>query len=166
VLLWRTNSAPTPPDQAYLLPQSPREWLPEGHLALLIQDTVGLLDLSSLLDHYKPGRGSQAYHPQMLLTALLYGYCTGVFSSRKIATHCENDLAFLVLAAGQFPDFRTISDFRKLHLAAFQQLFLHVLKLCREAGLVRPGASLTGWEQVPGQLLEAQGHELPANRGG
>lgn len=127
------------PDQAYLLPQSPREWLPDGHLALFLQETVSVLDLSPILERYHGGRGPRAYHPQMLLTVLLYGYCIGVFSSRKIAAHCETDVAFRVLSAGQFPDFRTLSDFRKHHLPAFQELFLEVLRLCREAGLVRVG---------------------------
>ncbi len=126
-------------DQGYLLPQAPREWLPEGHLALFLQDTVGVLDLSPILDHYAGGRGPQGYHPRMLLTVLVYGYCTGVYSSRKIAAHCETDVAFRVLTAGQFPDFRTLSDFRKNHLPAFEHLFLEVLRLCREAGLVRLG---------------------------
>lgn len=127
------------PDQAYLLPQAPREWLPEGHLALFLQETVSLLDLTPILASYGKGRGPQAYHPQMLLTVLLYGYCTGVFSSRKIASHGETDVAFRVLSAGQFPDFRTLSDFRKDHLPVFRQLFLEVLRVCREAGLVRVG---------------------------
>ena len=83
--------------------------------------------------------GVPAYHPQMLLTVLLYGYCTGVCSSRKIARGCETDLGFRVLSGGQFPDFRTLADFRKDHLGAFQGLFLEVLRMCREAGLVRMG---------------------------
>jgi transposase len=127
------------PEQFFLLPQSPREWLPEGHLAFFLQDTVALLDLGPILKRYHAGRGPQAYHPQMLLTVLLYAYCTGVYSSRKIAAHCETDVACRVLSAGQHPDFRTLSDFRKDHLAAFERLFLEVLRLCREAGLVRLG---------------------------
>ena len=85
------------------------------------------------------GRGRRAYHPRMLLTLLLYGYCRGVYSSRKIAAGCESDVAFRVLSGGQFPDFRTVSDFRKNHLEAFQGLFIEVLLLCREAGMVRLG---------------------------
>ena len=136
---------PYAPDQTYLLPQVPREWLPEGHLALFIQDTVSELDLSGIMERYGHGRGPQAYHPQMLLTALFYGYCTGVFSSRKLAARCETDVAFRVISAGQYPDFRTLSDFRKDHLADFKRLFLEVLRLCREAGLLRLGhVSLDG----------------------
>lgn len=126
-------------DQAYLLPQSPREWLPEGHLALFLEEIVSQLDLGPIFEGYQGGRGPQAYHPQMLLTLLLYGYCTGVCSSRKIARGCETDLAFRVLSGGQFPDFRTLSDFRKDHLEAFHGLFLEVLRMCREAGLVKLG---------------------------
>ena len=125
--------------QAYLLPQSPREWLPEGHLAFFLEEIVSLLDLRPIFERYEGGRGPKAYHPQMLLTVLLYGYCTGVCSSRKIARSCEMDLAFRVLSGGQFPDFRTLADFRKAHLEAFQGLFLEVLRMCREAGLVRMG---------------------------
>lgn len=126
-------------DQGYLLPQAPRDWLPEGHLAFFVEETVGMLELGPIFERYQGGRGPQAYHPQMLLTLLLYGYCTGVCSSRKIAKSCETDLAFRVLSGGQFPDFRTLSDFRKVHLEAFGGLFLEVLRLCREAGLVQLG---------------------------
>ena len=92
-----------------------------------------------IFERYEGGRGPKAYHPQMLLTVLLYGYCTGVCSSRKMARSCEMDLAFRILSGGQFPDFRTLADFRKAHLEAFQGLFLEVLRMCREAGLVRMG---------------------------
>ena len=127
------------PDQAYLLPQFPREWLPEGHLAFFLQETVSTLEHTPILERYPGGRGPKAYHPQMLLTVLLYGYCTGVYSSRKMAAHCETDMVSRVLSGGQFPDFRTLSDFRKRHLEAFQGLFLEEVRLCREAGLVRMG---------------------------
>ena len=126
-------------DQGYLLPQDPRDWLPEGHLALFLEEAVGLLDLTEITCRYRQGRGPRAYHPRMLLTLLFYGYCKGVCSSRKIAAGCETDVAFRVLSGGQFPDFRTVADFRKNHLRAFEGLFLQVLGLCREAGLVRLG---------------------------
>ena len=102
-------------DQAYLLPQAPREWLPEGHLAFFLEEMVGLLDLGPIFQQYRGGRGPRAYHPQMLLTLLLYGYCTGVCSYRKIARNWEMDMAFRVLSGSQFPDFRTLSDSRKKH---------------------------------------------------
>ena len=126
-------------DQAYLLPQAPREWLPGGHLALFLEETVSLLDLGEITKRYRKGRGPRAYHPRMLLSLLFYGYCRGVYSSRKIAAGCETDVAFRVLSGGQFPDFRTVADFRKHHLKAFEGLFVEVLSLCREAGLVRLG---------------------------
>src|SRR5919198_6089327 len=122
-----------------------RAWLPEGHLALFLADVVAQLDLGPILRAYRGGRGPRGYHPQMLLTVLLYGYCTGVFSSRKLAARCETDVAFRVLAGGEFPDFRTLAEFRRRHLPALPALFLGVLGLCREAGLVRLGhASLDG----------------------
>ena len=132
-------------DQQHLLPVSPREWLPEGHLALFLVEVVGQLDLGPILRSYKGGRGPRGYHPQMLLTVGLYGYCAGVFSSRKLAAHCETDVAFRVLSGGAFPDFRTLADFRKRHLGAMQHLFVEVLRVCREAGLVKLGhVSLDG----------------------
>jgi transposase len=132
-------------DQQHLLPVSPREWLPEGHLALFLAEVIGQLDLGPILRSYKGGRGPRGYHPQMLLTVLLYGYSSGVFSSRKLAAHCETDVAFRVLSGGAFPDFRTLADFRKRHLGVMEHLFVEVLRLCREAGLVKLGhVSLDG----------------------
>jgi transposase len=126
-------------DQQRLFSTDPREWLPQGHLALFLADVVGQLDLQSIFSVYTRGRGPRGYHPQMLLTVLLYGYCQGVFSSRKIAQACETDIAFRVLSGGELPDFRTLSDFRKRHLPRMRRLFLEVLRLCREAGLLKLG---------------------------
>ena len=126
-------------DQLWLLPAAPRAWLPDGHLALFVADLVSQLELRAILRAYPGGRGPRGYHPQMLLTVLLYGYCVGVFSSRKLAARCETDVAFRVLAGGEFPDFRTLADFRRRHLGAFQELFVELLRLCREAGLVKLG---------------------------
>ena len=126
-------------EQAYLLPVAPREWLDDGHLVLFLHDAVAELDLSPILKEYKGGRGPKGYHPQLLLEVLLYGYCTGTFSSRKLAARCETDVPMLVLANGQRPDFRTLATFRKRHLSAMQKLFVQVLRLCREAGLVKVG---------------------------
>src|SRR5258708_2805215 len=132
-------------DQQHLLPVSPREWLPEGHLALFLAEVVGQLDLGPIMRTYKGGRGPRGYHPQMLLTVVLYGYCRGGFSSRRLAAHCETHVAFRVLSGGAFRDFRTLSDFRKRHLGTMQHLFVEVLRLCREAGLVKLGhVSLDG----------------------
>jgi transposase len=126
-------------DQQYLLPVSPRDWLPDGHLALFLGDVVGQLDLDPIFRAYPRGRGPRGYHPQMLLAVLLYGYSVGVFSSRRLAAHCETEVAFRVLSGGAMPDFRTLSDFRKRHLKSVQSLFIEVLGLCREAGLVKLG---------------------------
>jgi transposase len=126
-------------DQIRLLPESPRDWLPDDHLAFFVHDLVGQTNLSPILGAYTRGRGPAGYHPQMLLTVLLYGYCVGVYSSRKIAARCETDVAFRVLAGGEFPDFRTLAEFRKRHLTAFQHLFIEVLRLCEEAGLAQLG---------------------------
>ena len=126
-------------DQAYLLPVAPREWLDDGHLVLFVHDAVSEMDLSPILKEYKGGRGPKGYHPQLLLEVLLYGYCTGTFSSRRLAARCETDVPYLVLTNGQRPDFRTLATFRKRHLSAMQKLFVQVLRLCREAGLVKLG---------------------------
>ena len=120
-------------------PGCPRrgEWLPEGHLALFLEDAVGLLE-SEITQRYRKGRGPRAYHPRMLLTLLLYGYCRGVYSSRKIAGGCETDWPSGCWPGDSSPTSGQ-ADFRKDHLAAFEGLFLEVLGLCREAGLVRMG---------------------------
>jgi transposase len=98
---------PYPLDQQQLLPTDLRAWLPEGHLALGLADVVGQLDLVPILRAYTGGRGPGGYPPQMLLTVLRYGYCVGVFSSRKLAARCETDVAFRVLSGGELPAFRT-----------------------------------------------------------
>lgn len=128
------------PDQDYLLPVSLREWLPPGHLAYFISDAIAALDLSAIEAVYeKEARGYPPYHPQMMTKVLFYAYCTGVFSSRKIARRLEEDVAFRVLAAENRPDFRTVNDFRKRHLAVLAKLFQQVLRMCRQAGMVRLG---------------------------
>ena len=129
------------PDQDFLLPPSMREWLPEGHLAYFISDTVDTLDLAAFHSRYdKGGPRNQPFHPAMMVKVLLYGYATGVFSSRKIATKLHEDVAFRVLAAGNEPAHRTIRDFRAFHLKELSELFVQVVKLAREMGLVKLGA--------------------------
>jgi transposase len=131
---------PYDPEQTFLMPASMREWLPSDHLAYFISDVVDHLDLSAIMERYAgEERGYPPYHPGMMVKVLLYGYCTGVASSRKIERHLCEDIAFRVLAANNTPDFRTISDFRKDHLKALAGLFLQVLRLCQKAGLVKPG---------------------------
>ena len=131
---------PYDPEQQLLLPAALQEWLPPDHLAYFISDVVDQLDLSAITVRYQgERRGGPPYHPGMMVKVLLYGYCTGVASSRRIARRLHEDIAFRVLAANNTPDFRTVSDFRKDHLAALSDLFLQVLELCRQAGLVKLG---------------------------
>jgi transposase len=128
------------PDQDLLLPPSLRDWLPENHLAYCVSDVVDQLDLSAIEAVYEEeDRGQPPYHPRMMTKILLYGYCVGVFSSRRIQKRLVEDVAFRVLAAGNQPDFRTISDFRKLHLQALEELFQQVLRLVLEVGALKLG---------------------------
>ena len=131
---------PYEPDQQLLLPPSLRDWLPEGHLSYFISDTVAQLDLSEILSRYRAfGQGNVAYHPAMMLKLLIYGYATGLFSSRRIARACETDIAFRILAAGDPPSHRTLARFRKMHLDAFQSLFVQVVQIAQASGLVKLG---------------------------
>ena len=131
---------PYDPDQQLLLPAALQEWLPDDHLAYFISDVVDQLDLSDITARYEgERRGGPPYHPRMMVKVLLYGYCIGVASSRRIAQRLHEDIAFRVLAANNTPDFRTISDFRKDHLGALSGLFLQVLAFCQRAGLVKLG---------------------------
>lgn len=131
---------PYDPQQMLLLPEAIQDWLPEGHLAHFISDTVDQLDLRAFHARYEQdGPRNQPFHPAMMVKVLLYGYATGVFSSRKIARKLHEDVAFRVLAAGNFPAHRTIRDFRAHHLQEFSDLFVQVVKLARELGLVKLG---------------------------
>ena len=128
------------PEQDLLLPPSLRDWLPEGHLAFFVSDLIDQLDLSAITAPYEDEeRGYPPYHPVMLTKVLVYAYCVGVFSSRKIQQRLVEDVAFRVLAAGNQPDFRTIADFRKTHLAALRGFFEQVLRLARALGAPRVG---------------------------
>lgn len=137
---------PYEPDQMLLLPVVLQEWLPEDHLAYFISDVADQLDLSPIMERYQgEERGYPPYHPRMMVKVLLYAYCIGVPSSRRIQRRLHEDIAFRMLAANNTPDFRTISDFRKDHLSALADLFLQVLQLCQRAGLVQLGhVSLDG----------------------
>ena len=131
---------PYEPDQTFLMPASLQDWLPREHLAYFISDVVEHLDLWAIVGRYAgEERGYPPYHPRMMVKVLLYAYCVGVPSSRKIARRLQEDIAFRVLAANNTPDFRTVSDFRKGHLKALAGLFVQVLKLCQKAGLVKLG---------------------------
>jgi transposase len=117
-----------------------REWLLEGHLAYFINDTVDSLNLQAFHARYAAGGPrNQPFHPAMMVKVLIYGYATGVFSSRKIARKLHEDVAFRVLAAGNFPAHRTLSDFRAFHLKELSELFVQVVRLAREMGLVKLG---------------------------
>src|SRR6266851_4467619 len=131
---------PYVPEQDLLLPPSLRDWLPEDHLAYFVSDLIDQLDLSAITAVYEDEeRGYPPYHPVMLTKVLVYGYCVGVFSSRRIQRRLLEDIPFRVLAAGNAPDFRTIADFRKTHLAALQGFFEQVLQMARELGAPRVG---------------------------
>ena len=131
---------PYVPEQDLLLPPSLRDWLPEDHLAFFVSDLVDHLDLSAITAVYAAEeRGFPPYHPVMLTKVLVYAYCVGVFSSRKIQRRLVEDIAFRVLAAGNAPDFRTIADFRKTHLSALRGFFEQVLHLARDLGTLRVG---------------------------
>jgi transposase len=128
-------------DQVWLLPPSVHDFVPAGHPAHLIRELVqSELDLTAILAAYERElRGFPPYHPAMMVALLLYAYSRGVYSSRQIARGCAERLDFMAVTALQRPDFRTISDFRRRHLAALAGLFAQVLELCREAGLVKLG---------------------------
>lgn len=123
-----------------LLPPSPMDWLPEGHLARFILDLVKELDLGRIYARYERDlRGFPPYHPQMMVALLLYGYCVGVPSSRKIERKTYEDVAFRVIAGEEHPDHSRINEFRRVHLEALSGLFVQVLRLCQKAGLVKLG---------------------------
>ena len=129
------------PDQIFLLPPSPKDWLSEEHLAYFISETVDRLDLKAFYRRYEgDGRRRQPFDPRMMVKVLLYGYATGTFSSRKLSRKLEEDVAYRVLAAGNFPAHRTIADFRQLHGHEFQELFIQLLEIAREAGMIRLGS--------------------------
>lgn len=135
-----TTFRPYSPDQQLLLPPSLNEWLPEGHLAYFISDVIEQLDLSAFYARYDgDGRRKSPFEPRMMLKVLIYAYATGVFSSRKIARKLEEDVAFRVLAAGNFPKHRTLCDFRKEHLSEFQAVFVQVVQIAQQAELVKLG---------------------------
>jgi transposase len=131
---------PYSPRQSYLFPPSPEEWLGDDHLAYFILDVVTQLDLSEIYAPYEQEeRGFPPHHPQMMVGLLLYGYCTGVTSSRKLEKATWEDIATRVVSGGTHPDHCCIAEFRARHRKAFKKLFLQVLRLCEKAGLVKLG---------------------------
>jgi transposase len=131
--------------------QSPAGKLPEGDLVFFLLDTVPRLDLQRFYAPYEEEtRGAPPFDPAMMVCLLLYAYCVGVFSSRKIALACERNLAFMAIVGQERPDFRTISDFRKQHLAAFKEVFVQVVRLAGAAGLVQLGNVSTDGTKIQG----------------
>src|ERR1700692_2187250 len=134
------------PEQDLLLPPSLRQWLPQSHLVYFVSDVVDQLDLSAIHAVYEQEqRGQPPYDPRLMTKLLVYGYCTGVFSSRRIQKRLQEDIPFKVLAAGNQPDFRTISEFRKIHIETLENLFEQVLAMALECGSIKLGrVSLDG----------------------
>ncbi len=131
---------PYEPDQVLLLPPSLDDWLPKGHLARFVAEIVEDLDLKAIVGVYeREERGQPPYNPTMMVKVLVYAYCVGLPSSRRIERGLVEDVALRYLAANNTPDFRTISDFRKRHLESLRGLFVQVLRLCQTAGLVKLG---------------------------
>jgi transposase len=127
-------------DQPWLLPPSVNDFVPADHVAHLVRETVReALDLSLIYRSYKSDRGQPPFHPAMMVALLLYAYSQGVYASRRIARGCEERIDFMAVTGMQKPDFRTIAKFRQRHLPALRLLFVQVLRLCREAGLVELG---------------------------
>lgn len=135
-----TTFRPYLPDQSLLLPTSLAEWLPEDHLSCFVSDAVEVLDLQAFYARYEgDGRRRQPFDPRMMVKVLVYAYASGIFSSRRIALKLQEDVAFRVLGANNFPAHRTIREFRQLHLKEFSALFVEVVKLAGEAGLIKLG---------------------------
>jgi len=133
---------PYEPDQVHLLPPTPRDWLGDGHLAHFVSDTVDTLDLAPFMKRYEgraSAQGQKAYHPAMMLKILVYSYCVGIFSSRKIMAALTELVPLRFLAAGHFPGHRTIARFREQNLAHFRAAFVEVVRIAQEAGLVSMG---------------------------
>ncbi len=140
------NFLPCDRNQSYLLPPSLVDWLPQDHLAWFVLDAVKQIDLSEFYKKYRSdGVGNSAFNPSIMVGLLIYSYCTGERSSRKIEKHCQTDVAYKVVTANQYPDHSTISRFRKDNQSHLKKLFLEILRLCAEAGLVKLGkVSLDG----------------------
>jgi len=171
------NFLPYEERQNFLLPPSILEWVREDSLECFVSELIEQLEakgrLASFYENYRiDGWGRAAYHPRMLVKVLVYAYCKGITSSRKIAQALESEVAFRFLSANQQPDFRTVSDFRKDNLAKLQGLFVEVLRLCQAAGLAKMGRVALDGRKVAGnaaldqnrtkEALEAEAKRLLA----
>ena len=144
---------PFMPEQGLLLPPSLDDWLPADHLARFIAELVDEhLDLSRIHAAYTEVRGGPPYDPRLLVRILLYGYTTGVRSSRKLEAACVDVVAFRWLAAGSAPDYRAIARFRKRHLSALGHVFVQALALCQAAGMVSLGRVALDGTKVRGRV--------------
>ena len=151
------NFLPCDRNQAYLLPPSLVDWLPEDHLAWFVLDAVEQIDLAQFYKKYRvDGVGNAAFEPSMMAALLIYSYCTGERSSRRIEKHGQTDIAYKIITANQSPDHTTISRFRKDNQSHLKKLFLEILRLCAEAGLVKLGnVSLDGTKMKANASLSA-----------
>jgi len=153
------NFIPCDRDQSFLMPPSLSDWLPEDHLAWFVLDAVSQMDLSAFRAKYRAdGWGAKAFSPDMMVSLLLYAYCMGERSSRRIERACETDVAFRVMAANTKPDHSTIARFRGKNLKQLEKLFTQILRLCAEAGLVKVGVVA-----IDGTKMEANA-ALAANK--
>ena len=139
----------------YLLPPSVDEWLSQDHLARFVVEVIDGLDLTGLTRQYA-ARGSKAHHPATLLAILVYGYCTGVFSSRKLETATYDSVAFRYIAAGNHPDHDTLATFRRRFIDELAGLFVQVLQMAQELKLLKMGDGVPGWHQDSRQRLAPQ----------
>src|SRR4051812_49444893 len=142
-------------DTGFLMPPSVDEWLPERHLARFVVEVVEGLDLRAMTGSYR-GSGEASYHPQLLLGLLIDGYATGVFSSRKLERASYDSVAFRCIAANQHPDHDTLAAFRRRFLPQIEGLFVQVLLLAREMGVLQLGTVAAGWHQDPCQCKPPQ----------
>ncbi len=151
------NFLPVERDQSFLLPPSMRDWLPEDHLAFFILDVVEQMDLKPFFLRYRDdGWGASAHDPKMMVALLLYAYCIGERSSRRIERRCNEDMACRVICANNSPDHTTIARFRRQKERALVSCFTEVLRLCAEAGLVRIGTvALDGTKILANASLRA-----------
>ena len=156
---------PYEPDQPHLFPPSPRDWLPEDHLAYFVSDTVDALDISAIEAAYRrAGAGTLAYHPRMMLKLLVYSYCAGIFSSRAIARGVEENVALRVLAAGHSPSHRTLCRFRTDHITAFEDLFVQVVRIAQEAKLVKMGTLAIDGTKLKANASKHKAMSYPLHR--
>lgn len=151
------NFLPCNRNQTYLLPPSLTDWLPEDHLAWFVLDAVEQIDVSAFYKKYRiDGVGNSAFNPSMMVSLLIYAYCTGERSSRRIEKYCQTDVAYKVITANQYPDHTTINRFRKDNQSHLKALFVDILRLCGEAGLVKLGTvSLDGTKMKSNASLSA-----------